>query len=457
MIRFLIMLILMLTWANFAADAKVIKVIQDYSRSPLLKKVPAVVQWNWSKEKKEHALDFSSIETVKDSGLAKNCLKLSISPDFPWENRPYYRFLSLGINLFPPEADAVVLRVKIIKGSMKIFLGGPTIYFGHSDVFTQPVELKDSSEWQTIEISLHNGLSRNNRRSGFGKTSPVIYYTRWIQEPLFIYVNKGSHGEMLISQVELISKGQGNPYFEFTAEEIVKLGNGVDFEDAVDQEKTFTVFILEQNQLKAGPEKLRKSWTPSTLKIIPDGMSGKNSLETVNDYSEEVSFFGIKVQSPKDANALVVKLKAENLHTYEDVSLDFAALVTADPEKFPWDNLKPPAEWRNNPKVNFTYFISRDSIKELSFGYYHARRQVKQKTWTTLVIPLADFICNYGQMDCEEKFKKQLPLSADSIMAFAITASWRHHRKPTKILIDEIYFARVPEAKARPSYPQKQP
>lgn len=67
----------------------------------------------------------------------------------------------------------------------------------------------------------------------------------------------------------------------------------------------------EKYQLKAGPKKLRKSWTPPKLKLVLKGITGEKSLEAVNDYSEEVAFFGLKMLPPKSGK---VKL---SFHSYK--------------------------------------------------------------------------------------------------------------------------------------------
>ena len=361
--------------------------------------------------------------------------------------------VSLGVDYLPPETDAVRLRVKVLKGRFTMAVGGPTVYFGHSDVTTQAVTLDAAThgEWSTVEWSFHQGLTRNFRRSQWARNSPIICYTRWIQEPLGIEVAAGSTGEVLIDQIELLAHGQGRPYPTFEPAAIRTVAPGIDFEDPASMEKAFTVMtdVTEQPSFEQAPHLVRKGWVPPRIARVGEGRTGRHSLEMVMTGTEEVCFAGLRILGTAEANAVALTLKAEYAGVGKPgVVLDFLAYA-APPEQrraFPWDGLRPPPSWRNSPEIAFTYYLSPRSavVEPVSFGFYHIRRIVPNNAWVTLVLPLADFICNYGQGAMLPAFQKQAPLAGDNVLALTLLSYFGQNSKPVRVLIDEVKFVTVP-------------
>lgn len=56
------------------------------------------------------------------------CGKLTISSQLYWGNNDYYSTFSLNTQLIPPEADTLRMRVNVLRGSVVIAVGSPTIY-----------------------------------------------------------------------------------------------------------------------------------------------------------------------------------------------------------------------------------------------------------------------------------------------------------------------------------------
>ena len=434
------------------AGGRVLQVVQDFEAAALGARRPAALYWNWTPEQKANALDYSSIEIVGGAALGGKCLKLIVTEKLP-PRQPGYRMIPLGVDYLPPEADAVRLRVKVLKGRITIAVGGPTVYFGHSDVVTRAVRLDADThgQWTDVELSLNQGLTRNDRRAQWGRHSPVIYYTRWIQEPLAIEVAAGSAGEMLIDQVELIAHGQGRPYPAFEPAQIRTIASGIDFEASASMEKVFTVMTntTEQPKFDQTPHLVRKGWAPPKIARVAEGKAGRHSLEMVMTGTEEVCFAGVQLAGAAEANAIALTIKAQYPGAGKPgVVLDFLAWAALPEQRgdFPWDGLRPPASWRNNPEIAFTYYLSpkNDAAARASFGFYHIRRTVPNDEWVTLVLPLADFMCSYGQGAMTQAFSKQAALAGDQVLALTFLSYFGQNAKPLRVLIDEVTFVKVP-------------
>lgn len=434
------------------AQPRVVSLLADFE-----KETPGPIRsgwlepWYWSKELKQKAKEFSAYEIVADTGFGKQCLKITLSKNIPWEKkgRPIDCYCMTKAfrmpDYLPPEVDALRMRVKVLEGSFTFAVGGPTIYFGNSDVKTAPQTMtSDQKEWRILEFNLNRDLTRNNRRAGFTRGAPVIHYTRWIQEPLFLYVYKQSHGKILFDQVELVTYGQGKPYPSFKPESIKTLVVANSFDQADDMKKVFTNFIQGDTRQPTGEPKLfRETWGPAKLSRITE--DGRQALEIRYRFTEEVCFSGIHAHAPENANAVRIVLKAEHKKV-ESISLDFIAYVAPE-AKFPWEKLAPPENWQGQPEIAFNYYLCKDNVNGLALGYYHSRRAIPNNKWTTLVIPFADFVCAYGREGSEANFKKQLPLLAKEIAGVALLSSFRQHAAETRIVIDEISFVSVPDEK----------
>ena len=441
-------------WAADRADAAsdVIQVIRDFEDGELGQKRPAVVAWNWTPEQKARAAEYSTAEITGGAAVGAKCLKLTISETMPQVGAGY-RMVPLGVDYLPPQTDAVRMRVRVLKGIFTLSVGGPTVYFGHSDVLAQAISLSAAAhdEWTTVEFSLNEGLTRNFRRSQWGHRSPVITYTRWIQEPMSIEVAAGSAGEILIDQVELIAKGQGRPYPAIDPESVVVAEKAADFEDPSAMEQAFTVMtnVTDQPKFEGEPQLVRKTWPPPRIARVAEGKQGGHSLEVVMTGTEEVCFAGMKLKGVAGANAIALTMKAEyGLPAEAEVVLDFVVYAAApgQREAFPWEALRPPVSWRDKPETAFTYYLTprNEAMRGVSFGMYHARRVVRNGEWSTIVLPLADFMCLYGQGDVEQAFQQQQVLSGDQVFALTFLSYYGQRSAPTRMLVDDVQFVKVP-------------
>ena len=435
-----------------AAEGKVIQVLRDYEGETFGGKRPAIVFWKWTAEQKANAAAYSSTEIVGDAAVGKQCLKLVVSERLP-QPATGYRMIALGTDYLPPETDAVRLRVKVLNGRFTLSVGGPTVYFGHSDVLTQPVTLDAATHgaWSTIELSLNRGLRRNYRRSQWGHHAPIFYYTRWIQEPLGVEVAAGSAGEMLIDQIELIARGEGRPYPTFEPAQVQTVAPGIDFEEPAAMDRSFTVMTSTTDRPDFDREAhlIRKAWAPPQLARVAEGQSGRHSLEMVMTGAEEACFAGVQVGGVAEANAIALTIKAEYAgRDKPGVVLDFVAYAAPAEQRgaFPWDSLRPPLAWRNNREIAFTYYLNQKNpaAERATFGFYHTRRLAPHNEWRTLVLPLADFICCYGQGDMAAAFQQQKALAGDNVFALTFLSYFGQNAKPVRVLIDDIRFVKVP-------------
>lgn len=425
-------------------DARVLQVLRDYETGPPRVLSP-VDHHTWSPEQKAHAGDFSQVEIVEGGFQSKQACRLTVTDQFPWNRRDSYRALVIGPDYLPPETDAVRVRVRVKEGEFRLSVGSPTVYFGHSDVNSAVRKVSGSDDWQTLEFSLHHALSRNFRRARFGRESPVIYYTRWIQEPLYLYIHHPSHGEILIDQVELLARGEGQPYPTFKPEEVRTIARFADFGDPDDLKQAFT-FFQEPIDLAKPPHTVRPDWRPPKLTHVPSSSESSGVLRIEQQGTEEVCFAGIMAQGSRESNAVAVRLKCEHASIGPEIALDFLVYVAPNEERreFPWADFAPPPAWRERPDLAFDYYLNQDRMRDVNYGFYHTRRAVPNGRWTTLVLPFADFICAYGEQDCKPMFQQQLPLTGEDIIALGLVTPYRQRRHSTIIEIDGVSFVHVP-------------
>ncbi|MGE3803252.1 MAG: hypothetical protein AB7K24_01120 [Gemmataceae bacterium] len=428
-----------------AEQARVVARLRDFEEERSGPLAPIKFH-GWPAEQQENAGKFSQLAIVRDDAFGKQCGKLTIDKTFPWGGRSEYRALTIGPDYLPPEADAVRLRVKVVAGSFRLAVGSPTVYFGHSDVLTAAVEVtaKQEPAWQIVEFSLNHDLTRNFRRARFGRAAPVIHYTRWIQEPLYLYVVKPSQGTLLLDEVELVARGEGRPFVQPADDQIERVALIADFEQPADLSRTFT-FFQEPIDLDKPPHLVREGWLPPTLARAAQGQTGKFSWQIEQKGTEEVAFAGIMATGPPRANAFALSVKGTHPQAGHNVVLDFLVYVAppAQRDKFPWKDFAPPARWQKDPRA-FTYYLDQERTRGPSYGFYHLRRTIPNGTWTTLVLPFPDFICAYGQGDCAAMFGRQLPLAGESIMALGLVSPYGQRAAATTILIDAISFVKIP-------------
>jgi len=378
----------------------------------------------------------------------------------------------LKIPHFPPEADAVRLRCKVLQGRFMLSVGGPVIQSGTSDVFSEPVEVTaaNCAEWRTIDLSLNHRLLRNFRRARYSKDSPTIYQTRWGQENFYVMGLQRSEGILLIDQIELVSLGEGKPFPRFAAGDIRQVRMIADFETNDDRRKVATVLhgydggqgqedTFTQSWLREPDRPNGARWAdktgkklvhePVTLALADGGLHGKRSLAASAHFAEEHSFALIKAPGEPAANALKVILRVKgrnrdlrpNSPNYWGMAIDFLALVSPENTPLSWRALAASDELRRGPGPGFDYEFSLKRAQGISYGYYHARRLLQEGEWTTLIIPFADFACGFGQGELADAFRRQLPLQPAQLAGFMFTGPIRFDME---ILIDEISYVHVP-------------
>ncbi|MCZ7646694.1 MAG: hypothetical protein M5U26_15640 [Planctomycetota bacterium] len=442
--------------AGLGAAERVLGALIDFE-GPF--KAGPFTHWAWPEELKNSAKNLSMLETVPDAAVGERALKLTLADDFPWpKTRTFY--ISTGWAYYPPEADAVRLRVKVLKGTFRFSIGGPTAYFGNSDATTRTHEFKklDPPAWETVDLSLNHPLQRNYRRSGFSTAATRVYYTRWAQEPTQLVVGSGSAGEALVDHLELVAKGEGRPFPRFTSDQVSPVKELADFEGPDGLARAFTA-LLADNQVKD----FAASWTgekhtypPPVLGLAKDPASGKQALTIKANFLEEILWGGVKVAGVPGANALRITLKCEypaaknTLLGHETGQpVDIAAWTAPAQPGFPWERFGPSEELRKGGHKGFDYNLSYLMVKDLkdvAFAFHHARRFVKNGETATLIVPFADFVCIWGAGEWRERLERQAPLAAsEELIALSFLAPWpRAGRGSATISIEDVALVKVP-------------
>ena len=451
----LLSLLFFTAFQGFGSDGRVIGTDRDLeSFSPFAAK--PLTSWLWTAEEKKRADEFSSMALVRDSA-GDMLWTLRVSPDMPFK-RPFLETLDLGIKFFPPEADAIRMRVKAVTGKVIIGPGGPTAYFGNSDVFLRPVLVdaaKDGAGWRTVEFSLHEGLGRNFRRAGFSANAPWIYYARWAQEPTRFYVFKGSGGEIQIKDIEIVAKGIAKPFPVFAEADVIPVATLADFhQENAGADKAFTALV------GGSAKEFEASWNPAEkithppaeIQIADDPEAGK-VLHARGLFLEEMSAVGITLSNSQDGDGLRFRIKADTeaanmmIPAVPGQPLDFLLYVSANSSTFDWKPFSPSSELLNGSRKGYDRNLTYEKLKGmegLSLAIYHARRFVPKGRWSDVTIPFADFLCIYGRGDLSTSFQKQLALDPRKLVAAAVLAPWpRKGRFETSIDIRDISLVKI--------------
>lgn len=472
-------LFLMLLATSVAASERVIEVLADFESSEP-RKTPA-------------ADALKKVELSDQTEFGKACLKVTLLKGFDWNKASWNGGPATHIGLctlsgphLPPEADAVRLKVKVLSGRAVLSAGGPVNQLGCSDVLCNPqlVEAGDKSSWQTVDISLNAPLTRNFRRANFTKDLPVIYYTRWAQEPMSLNMLSMPDGLMpdedtvlLIDQVELVAKGDGKPFPKFAADQVKPVSVVADFSKPEDRAKVCT-FAHGYSISKAFEAGYRRKDGPVTVQPMPDhirksspfieeegfhypaprysaveGQDGRQALRAECLWAEEGQIVTVKTAGDPQANAFRVSLKPHFPNgiggplfkfQYEGKPahvVDFVVFVAPKGSDFPWNDFSATDELKKafaeggytGPGGKYDYMISAGLNKVVNkpraedagpFGFYFARRFFTAKEWSEAIVPFADFVCVYGQGACKDLQAKQLPLDPAQIAAIGFIAPY---------------------------------
>ncbi|GEM_PF-2531809 len=390
-----------------------------------------------------------------DTPYGARCLQVTIT-NTTWA-KDYYDVHTLGAAYFPPEADTIRLRVKVLSGRLIITVGTATIYCGNSDTYADYATLATGvpPQWVTVELPLNVPLIRNYRRASYSTASPLIAFTRWVQEAPRVTMFKGSSGEFLIDQIELIASGLSKPFPQFVTQDVTQVMTIADFEQ--DISNAFTLYMSE-NQTSD----FAMSWLsttpvarePAVLTHVGQGSIGGASLSARAKFAEEMSWVAIKTRGTNGANAVSFTLKAQggqNATLYgssESYPLDFFIMIAPTNQPFDWARFGPTPEMLAGPDIgygcNLSYYTIR-FLTDLSFAHYHARRHVAKDTWRTLVIPFADFQCAYGMGSYSNRFMQNLPLTGEDLIAVAFLSPFqRQSAVACTIIVDHVALVRVP-------------
>ena len=383
----------------------------------------AIFHWKWSAEEKRKAKDFSRLEIREGEGANGRALCVSIPEPLP-QGAEFYALWTTGFDYLPPCAVAVRMRARVVGGRFTLTVGSATAYFANSDVWARP-QVLEPGDWRTIEFSLVSDLQRNFRRAIFSAESPVIHYTRWIQEPMRIMVGADSRGELWLDDIELILSGKESRHSDGAGTKVQPLA-------AADLGAAFT-FSTDEKEFDLartpGKEAVRK---PAILHL-PHAKG--DPLEASQGGLEEMSFIGIPVSCPEGANAFRMTLKVAHQSRLAELVVDFLALVTPY-GTFPWT--KPEGESRG-----YDFCLSPARTKGTSWGFYHARRIVPNGERVTLVIPFSEFVCAYGSGGLRERHQLQQPLEAGEVAALAMVSPFRQSGGGTFFTIETIEAVRL--------------
>lgn len=315
---------------------------------------PPYSLWRWSPEQKARAGQYSSRAITLGQDGKSPCLRITVSPEFPWAEQPI-PLQMLTSDQFPPEADGVVMRLRVESGAFTLSLGGPTAYFGDSDVLTAPQRVV-AGDWQDMRFDLHEGLSRNFRRAGFGRAAKVMSYNRWAQESPSLYVHPGSSGTLLVQSATLVASGKGHAFPHFDPSDL-SLVQAV----PMTLDRAFTLLMADSQVAD-----FKASWIdPSgshypppalTASSAPDGIPS-SAIAASASWSEEIRWAGLRTvpQTGADAVELTVRVQsfapATQLTSEAGQPIDIGLLMAPPNEMFPWERLAPPPEWRDKAKT----------------------------------------------------------------------------------------------------------
>ena len=443
---------------TLAAEAQVLGVVEDFDSAPLGSFQKGFLDsYRWTEEFRERARAWSSLEIVREGDGRALRVRVMDPQAFTTDAKSVTRLTPF----FPPQADAVRLRVKVVTGQASIYVGGPTAYYGNSDVFTEPQTIRAATEpqWVEVDFNFNHPTWRNYRRSGFSTDAPRNYYNRWTQEPMGVFLAPDSIGEVLIDRIELAALGEGRPFPVFAPAQVREVASIADFED----DKFDRAFNLYMAAAEA--EWFEESWTrtkplrfePMQLTSVDAGLTGQKSLQCRGRTAEEVHCTGVRTTGSAKANAISITLSVdapEQRNTLVGagpiVPFDFLVFVAPTERAFPWQRFAPTAELRTRGGPGFDFQFTHRLIaaySDVDFAIYQTRRYLKPGEWSKLVLPIADFTCVYGHGSMRGRLLNHDPLRAGEVIAVAWLNPWcRVGRRDEAVTtrVDEMAFLEVP-------------
>ena len=406
---------------------------------------------------------YGELAMDSDGYQSASSLKLRVPDDFPYD-----QLGNTGLRLLPlvnkssgvtadwflsPEIDLVRMRVKVLSGEFRFFIAAEMVFFsglGNVQCGDQIVKKIEGDHWQIIDFPLTENLSRNFYDYAYDKNplSPITF-TRWNQHNPSLQFAIGSHGVILIDKIELISTGKGKPFPVFQARDVQIIEPIADFETPADMSKIFSATLAEIDLDLDSPPIDR--FIPVVSNRTQNGENGEGVWEVNHRFHEEKAFTGIKIPQVTGANAIQLKIYMEHLSTADRTTLpiDFLAYVAPDSgfSDFPFNAFEPKLSWLDGPFSSnvFSYYFGRNNLQNISHAYYHVRRGIPSKQWTTIEIPFADFQCAFGNGDLLNPCLRKRPLSPENIVALLYAVP--HYplaTSETNIKIDEISYVKVP-------------
>jgi hypothetical protein len=161
-----------------------------------------------------------------------------------------------------------------------------------------------------------------------------------------------------------------------------------------------------------------------------------------------MSYVGIRADAALDgtANALAMTIRGEYPQDNALLPLDVLVYIVPEGQSFPWERYAPPAEWKGDPDFGFDAYLGHKATPGISYAFYHCRRGIPNNQWDRTVLPLADFVCAYGQGEFADLYARQLPMPKNARLA-AVAMVMPHYpmgAAVTRILVDDVSLVRVP-------------
>jgi len=425
-----------------------------------------VSSWTTDMKATNTATPYSWRTNVQNLELGRTVFRLTMATNYPWvwTNSSVQKIDTLSICSFTgwdylqPETDEIRVRLKVVSGHFLLAAGGINLAFAPSDTFTDFRVLDESmGDWQTVRLSLNKSLIRNYRRNDFTKKLPYISSTRWIQEPIQLFLFRPGYGELLIDRVELVACGLGSSYPQPTSAQITPVATVADFESTNDMALAFSYTTVAlnlsgpqpTNYTKANPNtsgnivvagKSMQWFLPPRRAWVAQSVNGTYSMEVKQTGYESYAFTGLRLPNPDGANALQLTLRADHASTLTNLVLDFLAYTTQPTNRslFPWTNCQTPAAWLTDTNLNFDLCLSESNTMKESYALYHLRRCVTNGMWTRLILPLADFAGIYACNNGTNLLNYAEPLHSTNLLFLSFFSPYRQLKAETRILVDDV-------------------